>query len=189
MSVFVADKLFDKIDFLKKKIEVTTYEDCTFIDCSFYEINLSSFNFIGCIFKNCDLSNAKLGNTAFRDVTFENCKMLGLCFEHCNQLMFSVSIKNCQLDLCSFYQVSLKTSSFESCRLKDVDFTEADLKGIRIGNSDFTGAIFDHTNLEKTDLRQSYNFSINPEINNIKRAKVSASEIIGFLHQYNLEIK
>ena len=60
--------------------------------------HLSGCNFVECTFENCDLSNAQLGNTAFREVNFKECKMLGLHFEHCNDLIFSVHFNDCQLD-------------------------------------------------------------------------------------------
>jgi uncharacterized protein YjbI with pentapeptide repeats len=55
-------------------------------------------------------------------------------------------------------------------------------------NCDFRGAIFDHTNIEKADLRTSYNYSIDPEINRIKKAKFSILGVSGLLNKYDIEI-
>jgi hypothetical protein len=38
-------------------------------------------------------------------------------------------------------------------------------------------------------LRTSYNYSINPEVNRIKKAKFSTTGIAGLLHKYDIEIE
>ena len=51
-----------------------------------------------------------------------------------------------------------------------------------------TRATFSHTILEKADFRTSFNYSINPEINRIKKAKFSLIGIAGLLDKYDIEI-
>jgi hypothetical protein len=51
-----------------------------------------------------------------------------------------------------------------------------------------TGARFENTIIEKADLRTSYNYSIDPENNRIKKAKFSLAQIAGLLDKYNIEI-
>jgi uncharacterized protein YjbI with pentapeptide repeats len=51
------------------------------------------------------------------------------------------------------------------------------------------GAIFDHTILEKADLRTAYHYSIHPDINRIKKAKFSMANIIGLLDKYDIEVE
>ena len=58
------------------------------------------------------------------------------------------------------------------------DFTECD----------FSGALFSRTILQKADFRTSYNFSINPEQNQISGAKFSLETLPGLLHKYNIKI-
>jgi hypothetical protein len=43
--------------------------------------------------------------------------------------------------------------------------------------------------LEKADFRTSYNYSINPEVNRIKKAKFSTAGIAGLLCKYDIEIE
>jgi uncharacterized protein YjbI with pentapeptide repeats len=131
---------------------------------------------------------AKLGKTVFRDIEFKECKLLGLNFEECSQLLFSVVFENCILNLSSFYKVILKKTRFSNCSIKEVDFTESDLTGSLFANCDFTKAKFDRTILQKVDLRTSYNYSIDPERNRIKKAKFSMAEVIGLLDKYDIEI-
>ena len=47
-------------------------------------------------------------------------------------------------------------------------------------NCDFTRATFENTNIEKADFRTSFNYSMDPEINRIKKAKFSLPNVIGF---------
>ena len=75
-----------------------------------------------------------------------------------------------------------------SNHFSEVDFTEADLTGALFDNCDLSQARFERTNLEKADLRSSRNFSIDPEINKIKKAKFSIHGITGLLDKYEIEI-
>jgi uncharacterized protein YjbI with pentapeptide repeats len=132
---------------------------------------------------------AKISNTALRTVRFKSCKLLGLHFEDCNQFLLSLGFENCVLNLSSFYQIALKNTLFKNCCLHEVDFTETDLSSSKVINCDLAGAIFENTNLHKVDFRTSFNFSINPEVNNIQKAKFSLTEIVGLLDKYNIEIE
>jgi hypothetical protein len=43
--------------------------------------------------------------------------------------------------------------------------------------------------LEKADFRSAFNFSIDPEMNRMKKAKFSRTGVFGLLHKYNIEIE
>jgi uncharacterized protein YjbI with pentapeptide repeats len=53
---------------------------------------------------------------------------------------------------------------------------------------DLSRAVFDHTTLEGVDFRTSCGYSINPEINRIRRAKFSISGILGLLEKYDIDV-
>lgn len=163
------------------------YEGCTFNGCKFTGLANCTFN--ECTFNECDLSLAKINNTAFRDVTFNACKLLGLHFDYCNKMLFSAHFNQCILNLSSFYQCILKNSGFKYCQLVEVDFAEANLSGVTLTNCELSGALFDQTNLEKADLRNSYNFTIDPETNRIQKARFSATTLHGLLRKYNLDVE
>ena len=115
--------------------------------------------------------------------------MIGLHFEDCEPFLFEVNFDNCLLNLSSFYKLKLKKTSFKNSNLSEVDLTEADLTSSVFGNCDLTAAKFERTILEKADLRTSYNYSIDPEINKIKKAKFSIDGISGLLDKYDIEIE
>ncbi len=62
-------------------------------------------------------------------------------------------------------------------------FAEADLTSAVFDNCNLTQAIFDRTTLEKADSRTSYNYSIDPEINQINKAKFSVLSVIRAFRQ------
>ena len=182
------DKELNAINYVETPLAKGIYENNAFNRCIFTNSDLSNIIFVECEFVECDLSMANVSGTAFQDSSFTNCKLMGLHFEHCNDLLFSVNFKDCVLNLSSFYKCSLKRSIFIDCNLQETDFTESDMTGSILQGCDLSGAIFDHTILEKADLRRSFNFSIDPEINRIRRAKFSAEVITGLLDKYDLTI-
>lgn len=187
-SVYVCEKRFDQQDFFTNPLAAGEYEDCQFINCNFSDADLSKIRFIESEFIDCNFSNATLRETAFQDVRFNRCKMLGLRFEDCDQFVFAVEFKGCQLNHASFYQMKLNRVVFQECQLHGVDFIETNLGNVSLQHCDFLDASFENTNLEKADLRGSTNFSINPEVNIIRGAKFSQSALAGLLEQYQIKI-
>ena len=165
------------------------YENCTFIGQNFSSLNLSAFLFVDCSFEECDLSNASIKGTAFRTVTFTACKMLGLQFENSNDFGFSITCHKCILNHTSFFQRKLKKVRFTDCELHEVDFSESDLSETVFANCDLMNATFSNSNLFKSDLRSAINYSIDPESNNIKKAKFRYPEVIGLLSKYDIQIE
>jgi fluoroquinolone resistance protein len=175
-------------DFSKKSPPDTEYDSTTFSNCNFSDSDLSGIKFIECNFINCNLSMAKLINTVLTNVRFRSCKMLGLQFENCNEYGLSVEFEDCNLSHTSFYRTRLKKMIFRNLILNDTDFTEADLSSSVFEKCDLTGALFENSVLEKTDFCTSFNYSIDPEKNRIKRARFSLSGISGLLDKYDIEI-
>lgn len=182
-EVYVEGKTFDKAEQLAKG----EYENCTFDHCVFTD--LSNIKFIECTFMHCNLSLATLSNAAFRDVTFNDSKMLGLRFDSCNKFGFDIKADNCNLNNVSFYQMKLIKTKLSNSTMKEADLSECDLSGSVLHNCDLAGAVFDRTVLEKADLRTSYNYSINPENNRIRKAKFSMNGIAGLLDKYDIVIE
>jgi len=78
--------------------------------------------------------------------------------------------------------------SFDHCDLQEADFVEADLSKSLFIESDLNGAVFENTNLEKADFRTATNYSIDPEINRIKKARFSVPDVIGLLDKLDIRI-
>lgn len=115
--------------------------------------------------------------------------MLGLRFDECQTLLLAFAFENCQLDFSSFYKLKLKGTAFKNCKLQEVEFREADLTQARFDNCDLTRATFENTILQGADLRTATNFSIDPEINKLKKARFSINGLPGLLARHDLLIE
>jgi uncharacterized protein YjbI with pentapeptide repeats len=185
---YAADQTFDGINYSKEKLNGCEYEYCTFQNCEFTKAKFFNSHFLETEFIDCNFSNANLSQSLFQEVTFENCKMIGLKFNECNSLNFAAIFNNCLLNYCSFYQMDLSRTQFIKCQLKESDFVEANLETIKMYECDLLNARFENTNLKKADLTNSFNYSINPEINRIKGAIFSFPEVIGLLDTFDIRI-
>ncbi len=185
----IEDQQFDDINHSEKPLEMAEYENCQFNNCQLSGANLSELFFVDCVLENCDLSNAQLNGTSFKSVRFKNCKLLGLHFDDCNGFLLSFSFESCQLNFSTFYKLKLKNTQFLDCQLKDVDFIEADLTNAVFKRCDLQNAVFENTNLEFTDLRTAFNFSIDPAKNRVRKAKFSSQNIVGLLDAFDITIE
>lgn len=188
-NLYIDGEFFKEKDFTQVNLQLGTYENCHFINCNFLYSNLSGFNFIDCEFVDSNLSMAMLGGTVFNNCTFKACKLTGLRFEHCNEIVFTVYFQDCLLNLSSFYKRKIKQVKFISCLLTEVDFTEADATGALFTNCDLAGAIFNNTILEKANFTTARNYSINPQTNVVKKAKFSLPAVVGLLDAFSIIIE
>lgn len=82
----------------------------------------------------------------------------------------------------------MRKTVFNNCNLQETSFVDADVSESRFIECDLSLALFQNTNLEKSDFETSYNYSINPELNKIKKAKFAISGLPGLLLKYDIEI-
>jgi fluoroquinolone resistance protein len=185
----IADGLiFERKDFTRLPLAASVYDSCKFNSCNFTDCDLSDIKFIDCSFESCDLSMVKLTGTIISGTRFSNCKMLGLQFEDCNEHGFSPVFENCILSHSSFNRRKLKNFVFRKLVLHNADFTGCDLEGSSFDGCDLENATFKTTNLERADLRNAINYSIDPESNNIWKARFTISGVPGLLRKYNIDI-
>jgi uncharacterized protein YjbI with pentapeptide repeats len=184
-----SDKTFDKINYSNKAISGREFEACTFSNCDFSGANLANNNLIDCTFENCNLSMIRLEHTGLKSISFHNCKLMGVDFSTCNEFLFAVSFDGCILDYTSFIRRKLKKTTLRDCSIKDANFTQSDLTGSAFINCDLSRTIFQQTILEKADFRSANNYSIDPEVNRIKKAKFSLTGLAGLLEKYDIMIE
>ena len=189
METLHEDKKFENIDYSEKTLLNHEFTNCEFINCNFTKSDLSYDNFTDCRFKGCNFSLALLNNTGMKNIDFLDCKIVGIDFSKCNNFLFAVSFQNCHLDYSSFFQKKMKKTNFIDCSIKEVDFVEADLSMSIFKNCDLLDTTFMRTILEKVDFRTAKNYSFDPEINKIKKAKFSYLGIAGLLAKYDIDIE
>lgn len=78
---------------------------------------------------------------------------------------------------------------FLGCSVREVDFTDADLSESHFTHSDLSDSVFYKTILKKVDFREASNFSIDPELNSLAKAKFTTNGLAGLLNKYGLSIE
>jgi fluoroquinolone resistance protein len=185
----IESTVFNKENFTLNALPYGEYDNCIFTDCNFANTNLTGFVFTDCRFEDCNLSMATAKGTAFKDVTFTNCKLLGFNFSVCDPFLLSLKFEGCNMQLVSFYKLKIKSTKFIKCGLQEADFNETDLTGATFSDCDLNKAVIQQTVLEKADFRTAYNYSFDPELNRIKKARFSREGIAGLLMKYNISIE
>ncbi|MFD2248068.1 pentapeptide repeat-containing protein [Pontibacter ruber] len=182
------DKTFEKIVYSGKEARGREFEHCTFKLCDFSDSDFSQSRFTDCTFIGCNLSMVKLSDATLDNVVFKECKLLGVNFGVCNDFLFTVRFEGSVLDYASFLKKKMAKTQFTDTSLKRVDFTKATLTNSVFGNTDLAGAVFEGTELAGADLSSAFNFEIDPELNNIRKAKFSNYGLQGLLTKYNLQV-
>ena len=187
MQSHLEDQTFTKIS--AEQLKATqTYEHCNFISCDFCHAYLDGLVFMDCSFEHCNLLLASVGKTGFQNVVFKRCKLSGLNFSKASDFLFEVNFEGSILDNAIFYQKKNKKGKFTDCSMIETDLTEADLTDAKFINCNLHRAFFSRTVLKGADLRSSYNFSIDPDDNLVKKAHFSLHGLPGLLGKYDIKV-
>ncbi len=182
------DKTFSKINYTGKEVKNREFERCTFVGCDLSGSNFSQSRFIDCQFIGCNLSLIKLKGARLSNALFKECKLTGINFSECEDIFFTVKLEQSILDYASFADRKMPKTHFINSSLKGVIFTGANLEKALFENTDMAGAVFNNTNLKEANLVTAYNYSIDPELNNLKKASFSLHGISGLLDKYGINI-
>jgi fluoroquinolone resistance protein len=185
----IEDKTFTKITAENIAGRNRTFENCRFLSCDFSYADFSNIVFVECHFEGCNLSLVKWQGAGLQNLQFKDCKLSGADFSKALDFLFEVHFNNCILDNAIFYKKKNKAAKFTDCSMLETDFTEADFSDVNFDNCNLTRAFFDRTILKNADFRTSYNFTIDPDSNNIKKAKFSIHGLPGLLSKYDIKIE
>ena len=186
---FYDDMTFKGINFSNKTPETKEFDGCSFVNCNFSGSNFTGINFIDCRFENCNLSLIKLAGTGLKNVEFSGSKIIGVDFSVATDLLLSVKFEKCSLEFSHFYKKKLKKTLFIDCNIKEANFTETDLTGSAFIQCDLLNTVFDRTILHSVDFRTSFNYTIDPSVNVIKKARFSYQGVIGLLYKHDIIIE
>ena len=114
--------------------------------------------------------------------------MVGLRFEDCDTLFLSMRFEGCNLSFASFFELSIPQTQFLDCILEETDFTQTNLKESSFTGCNLKKTIFHQTVLEKADFGSAFNLIIDPEQNQLKKAKFSKENCMGLLKKYDIVI-
>lgn len=167
----------------------TEFDEFRFVGCDFSGADFSRLRFSGCLFEHCNLSSVRLAGAALQNVAFADCKLLGLQFTACRDLLFGVHFDQCQLRYASFAGRVMPGTRFVGCSLEEADFADADLSAAVFQDCALAGAVFQNTRLVGADFRGATGFVIDPENNVITGAHFTLSGLLGVVARYNLVVE
>ena len=182
------EKTFERVNSSGQKIDRREFDGCTFKNCDFSNTVFIQCVFMDCEFVDCNMAMAKFPASGLKTVIFRESKLLGIRFDECEDFLFKVSFTDCVLDYSWFTRRKMQKTPFINCSLKEVNFAGADLSAAVFGNANLQGAVFDTTILIGADFSSAYNYSIDPELNSMKKAKFSLQAIHGLLEKYDIQI-
>lgn len=188
-SFYYVDQVFDKTTLPQTGTIDTQFENCTFQNCDLTEADFFGCDFLKCSFKQCNLSMVKFGHIGFDKVQFDECKMIGVDFSNTKDFLFSIDFSNCILDYTAFMKKKNRKAKFVNCSLKGADFSEADLTSAIFEKCDLSTAIFMRSILSSVNFVSSYNFTIDPEKNLLRKAKFSLDGLPGLLSNYGIIVE
>jgi len=182
---------FKKVQHGGEEIAGKEFYDCRFMECTFNGATLKNCRFVNCTFQKCDLSLVHLNGSAFRDTTFEKCKVVGINWTEAKwnaktSTLYSVHFVESVLNYSTFIGLNLKGMKLTQCVAHDVDFADADLTRVDARGTDFTDSRFMHTNLTEADFNGAKGYAVVATLNTLKKTKFSLPDALTLL--YGLDI-
>jgi len=151
MENYHQNKTFDKIIYKDVVVKDKEFSNCKFINCNFSSTTYTDCSFEDCVFENCDLAMMKVKYSRFLDVSFKECKMIGIMWDEAS-LPFSISCEDSNISYSSFYGMKLKKIKIHKCIAHEVNFSEADMQLSKFNYTDLQDSIFQNTNLVKANF-------------------------------------
>lgn len=186
------DKNFAKLEGTYAEINRIEFENCTFSNCDFSDASFLSCRFIDCQFEHCNLSNTQFTTSKMNEVSFSDCKILGVDWTQLAwpnlALSSPIAFSNCLLDHSSFYGLELAELRITYCKCHEVDFREANLSHGDFSFSDFSYSQFGKTKLSHANFEEAFHYNIDVFNNKINGARFSRDEALSLLDSLDIEI-
>jgi uncharacterized protein YjbI with pentapeptide repeats len=162
---------------------------CAFAACNLTEADLSRSVFEDCVFRESNLSNPLIAGSRLLNVEFLDCKIVGLNFYHCDQLLFECGFSKTHLQNCNFSDLKMKRASFIGCRIDECDFENAFLVEARFDDSVFRQTLFHGCDLTGASFLEAKGYGIDPRNNIVKKATFSVPDVLALVECFGVEIK
>ncbi len=189
MENYHQNKTFDKIIYKDVVVKDKEFSNCKFINCNFSSTTYTDCSFEDCVFENCDLAMMKVKYSRFLDVSFKECKMIGIMWDEAS-LPFSISCEDSNISYSSFYGMKLKKIKIHKCIAHEVNFSEADMQLSKFNYTDLQDSIFQNTNLVKANFENAINYNgIDVSSKKIKNATFSLPEALVLLRNFDIVLK
>jgi|KBSSwiStaDraftv2_1062776.scaffolds.fasta_scaffold561610_2 uncharacterized protein YjbI with pentapeptide repeats len=183
---------FERLNLVGEEFLNKRFYDCRFAHCNFSAAKWTDCVFDGCIFTDSNLSNALVKRSAFREVRFKLCKLVGIDWPSAKwpgvALSDLIEFDECILNGGSFFGLVLHELKMEGCQAREVDFTEADCTEASFIQTDFMHALFHQTDLTRADFTDALDYGIDVSSNRINGAKFSLPDAINLLRSLPIEL-
>ncbi|MFZ4672260.1 MAG: pentapeptide repeat-containing protein [Flavobacterium sp.] len=188
-SDYIVDEVYQDVFFMEADIKFKEFENCTFRFCDFTDCTFQTVTFIDCNFFDCNFKETKINYVSLRGVWFAKCNFTAVNFAMTDQVIFEFHFKDCLLDYAKFYALKMKKMQFINCSMIAVDFMASDLTEVLFDNCNLRRAVFIDTIANKADFSTSYDYTIDPEKNKLKKAIFSMDGLKGLLEKYTIIVK
>lgn len=179
---------FSQLSLANETVKDIAYEECSFDSCSYIDTEFINCTFASCKFTDCVLSAVSPVGCRFDDVSFTDCKTIGIDWTKTRQFR-EIVFKNCRLNYSNFKLMKVPGIKMTGCEVKDADFSEADLTNGDFKNTDFEKSRFIKTNLTGADFKDALNYLIDPRSNTLKKTRFSYPEVLSLLHGLDIIIE
>lgn len=187
------DSLFESVEFRNlqsggKGITEKEFYKCTFTGCSLSRAVFTSCEFEKCVFDTCDISLLNLRDIRLTDIEFVNCKAVGVTWP-AFKMPGDYSLKNCKLDNGIFMGLNLNGIQMTGCSATDIDFSDCNLTKAVFDGTDFARSRFIKANLTQADFSGAHNYTLDPNLNKLKKTIFSFPEVTALLNSFDIIIK
>lgn len=169
-------------------LEKLRFEGCVIEGALLAEAMLRRCIFEDCTFVRCDLSLAKVHESAFRDVRFEHCKVVGVDFTTAYPLGFSVRFESCAASYASFAGLSMRGLQMLRSKVHEASFDGADLRESCFAHTDLLGARFVDADLRGADLADALHVVVDPRHAKLKATKMSIHGAVASARLLGIEV-
>lgn len=183
------DQVFEGIKLERESLCGRKYYDCTFKRCSFVNVDFSQCSFESCQFISSSVVASKMDNARFLDVSFKDCKMVGIIFSVLSDFAVSFSLEQTVLLSCTFSDMRIAKTRFESCQINDCLFANCDLRQSNFSASSFQSGQITNCDLRECNFLGAEGFMINPGENKMRNALFGVDNAIELLRCYGLKYK
>ena len=169
---FFSDRTFADVSLEAADLRDKELQRCTFRRCKLPESRWARSKLVECLFENCDLSRMAPQELGLREVTFKDCKLMGVDWSDLAALP-DMAFEGCDLRYASFVKLKLKLTKFLRCTAREsnfieVDLTEADFTGTDLADSTIRGCT-----LSKTNFSRAIGVLFDPQHNRVKGARIA----------------
>ena len=186
---------FDGLSLDEQSIHEVEFIECRFTNCSFRETRFDACKFEDCTFEGCELSLMTVNGNVFKAVVFRKSKLVGVNWTQAAwgdakvaSLSEPIELHECSIKYALFMGLNLERIRIEDCSALEADFSEANLAGANLRGTDLAKAIFRNSNLSGANLVGAKNYFIDPNLNDISKARFSLPEAMSLLYGLDIEI-